>query len=169
MPLPYGHSLSWTDEKELKYGPNRTLTAKIWIPGQPDSQLDKLWNTVSPIRNTANNTFICGDPRKSTRVKNRRTDNRRTDHPWYDSLVICLCSLYTAQPEHGPLAVRRRSMAFTILWFAKRFAPKTQIWDAKSFAGPNTSMMYFLVIVSNEHSLISTIPKINIHLFVKIH
>ncbi|XP_064648522.1 pancreas transcription factor 1 subunit alpha-like [Lineus longissimus] len=31
----YGHSLSWTDEKLPKLGPNNTLSAKIWMPQHP--------------------------------------------------------------------------------------------------------------------------------------
>ncbi len=32
----YGHSLSWTDEKEHKRGPNNTLVAKLWVPEPAD-------------------------------------------------------------------------------------------------------------------------------------
>ena len=28
----YGHSLSWDDPKQPKYGPNNTLCAKVWTP-----------------------------------------------------------------------------------------------------------------------------------------
>ena len=28
----YGHSLSWADEKQIKYGPKHTLVAKLWKP-----------------------------------------------------------------------------------------------------------------------------------------
>lgn len=30
-----GHSLSWNDDKKERYGPNNTLTAKIWTPEDP--------------------------------------------------------------------------------------------------------------------------------------
>lgn len=35
IPL-YGHSLSWTDEKRPKVGPNGRLVAKLWVPESAD-------------------------------------------------------------------------------------------------------------------------------------
>ncbi|KAK6165688.1 hypothetical protein SNE40_022569 [Patella caerulea] len=35
LPPLAGHSLSWTDAKKPAYGPNKTLSAKIWIPEDP--------------------------------------------------------------------------------------------------------------------------------------
>ena len=36
----YGHSLSWTDNKQPKYGPNNTLVTKLWIPSTGDVTMD---------------------------------------------------------------------------------------------------------------------------------
>ena len=35
LPPLAGHSLSWTDEKKPKLGPNNTLVAKLWYPEDP--------------------------------------------------------------------------------------------------------------------------------------
>ena len=35
LPPLAGHSLSWSDDKKQAYGPNHTLTAKIWTPEDP--------------------------------------------------------------------------------------------------------------------------------------
>lgn len=49
LPPLTGHSLSWSDTKKQKLGPNNKLTAKIWVPEDPRQHKDFSMNCSNII------------------------------------------------------------------------------------------------------------------------
>ncbi|KAK3108796.1 hypothetical protein FSP39_015943 [Pinctada imbricata] len=52
-----GHSLSWTDEKKTKFGPNKKIFAKIWTPEDPRGHSSSR-KKATPGTNQADSTVL---------------------------------------------------------------------------------------------------------------